>query len=172
MKRCIALLLTVVMAVTMLAGCGKSTPNVLADKSLEDILNAVYEEKIPEFPLMSTPVDMADENSVKYFTGLSKEDGAKVKEALASESAMGSQAYSLVLMRLNDANDAQAVADAVKAGIDTRKWICVEADDMRVVASGDVVMLIMVSTVFAENITADQVAEAFAKVAGGTLTVE
>lgn len=174
MKRCIALILAMVMTITMLTACGgkDTAKSVLNDKSLEEILTAVYEEKMPEFPVMSTNVDLADENSVKYFTGLSKENSGKVKEALASEAAIGSQAYSLVLLRLNDAKDAEAVANAVKSGIDTRKWICVEADDVRACASGDVVMFIMMSSVFEESITAEQIAEAFKTVAEGNLSVD
>lgn len=184
MKKYFALVLAVVMACGMLSGCGKSAPkeekkeekkeevNMLADKSLEDILNSIYEDTMPEFPLMSTEVDLANEDNVKYFTGLTKEDAGKVKEALASESAMGSQAYSLVLLRLNDAKDAEAIANAVKEGVDPRKWICVEADDQRVAAHGDVVMMVMVSTVFAEDITAEKMTEAFKKAAGGNLSVD
>lgn len=188
MKRYLAIILAVVMALGMVTGCSgkkdsekkeenkkeesKKEENLLADKSLEDILNSIYEEKMPEFPLMNTEVDLTDENAVKYSTGLSKEDAGKVKEVLASEPAMGSQAYSLVLIRLNDVKDAETIANAVKEGIDPRKWICVEADDLRVSASGDVVMLVMVSTVFADSFTAEDMTNAFAKTAGGNLSVD
>lgn len=187
MKKYLALILTVVMAVSMFTACGKEAaptepatteavtteaPNPLKDMSLEDILAAIYEEKAPEFPVMTTPVDLADENALRYCTGLTLDDAAKVKEAITSDAAMGSQAYSLVLLRVNDANDAEAIATAVKEGIDPRKWICVEADDLRASASGDVVMFIMVSTVFEESITAEQVTEAFKNVAGGNLSVD
>lgn len=158
------------MTFSLLTGCGAK--NLLADKSLEDILTAVYEQKQPEFPLISTDVDLKDEQSVTYFTGLSKEDSSKVKEVLVSEPAMGSQAYSLVLLRLNDAKDAESVANAVKDGIDPRKWICVEADDIRACAHGDVVMFVMISSEFAESITAEDLTNAFKEVAGGKLSVE
>lgn len=173
MRKYVALVLAVVLTLTTLTACGgKETPNVLADKSLEDILAAIYEEKMPEFPLMTNPVDLADENAVTYFTGLSKEDSGKVKEAIASEPMMGSQAYSLVLIRLNDVKDAEDVAAAVKAGVDTRKWICVEADDIRACASGDVVMFVMMSTAFADSMTSEQMVEAFKTVAEGNLSVD
>lgn len=176
MRKYLALVLTVILALGMIAGCGKgkggAAESLLTDKSLTDILTAIYEEKKPEFPTMEMPTDLADEASVTYYTGLAGENAGKVKEVLASESAMGSQAYSLVLVRLNDSKDAETVAAAMKEGIDPRKWICVEADDIRVSASGDVVMLIMVSSEFAESITAEQVTEAFKNVAGGSLSVD
>ena len=173
MKKSLALITALVMALTLLTACGKGEPeNVLADKSLEEILAAVYEEHTPEFPLVDVPVDLSDETAAAYYTGLSKEDSGKVKEALASESAMGSQAYSLVLLRLNDAADADSIASAVKDGIDPRKWICVEADDLRVSAHGDVVMLAMISSEFADSVTAEQLTESFKNVAGGSLSVD
>lgn len=167
MKRFLSLILTIAMALSMLTACGGTaagSQNALADKSLEDILAAVYEEKSPEFPLVTTPVDLADANSVKYFTGL--DDSSKVKEAIVSEAAIGSQAYSLVLLRVNDAADAEAIAEAVKTGIDSRKWICVEADDMASSVSGDVVMFVMISSAFADSITAADLTDAFNTAAG------
>lgn len=173
MRKHLALIMALLMVFGLLAGCGEKAPeNVLADKSLEEILAAVYEEKSPEFPLMDMPVDLADENAAAYYTGLSKEDAGMVKEALASEAAMGSQAYSLVLLRLNDAKDAEAVATAVKEGINPAKWICVEADDLRVCAHGDVVMLVMISSVFADSITAEDLTNGFKAAAGGNLSVD
>lgn len=185
MKKFLALILTTVMTFSMLTACGNNEKpaeepqtteeqkpvNALVDKSLENILDEIYKEKMPEFPLMSQVVDFADENSVKYYTGLTADDSSKVKEALASEPAMGSQAYSLVLIRLNDEKDAEDIAAKVKAGVDPRKWICVEADDIRVCASGDVVMFVMISTTFADSITATQLTDAFTNVAGGSLSV-
>lgn len=173
MKKYLAMMMALVMSLSLLTACGKKeAENVLADKPLKDILAAVYEEKSPEFPLLDTAVDLTNADAVTYYTGLSKEDSEKVKEVLASESAMGSQAYSLVLLRLNDAKEAEAVASAVKKGINPAKWICVEADDLRVCAHGDVVMLVMISSVFADSITAEQLTEAFKTVAGGNLSVD
>ena len=87
---------------------------------------------------------------------------------------IGSIPYSLVMVRVNDAADAQTVAQEMKDGIDQRKWVCVEADDMKVSGSGDVVMLIMISSLpdYAESITPAQVTEAFKEVCGGTLDFE
>lgn len=173
MKKLSALFMTAILLLTLLTACGcKSTKNVLKDKSLEDIMAAIYEEKTPEFPLMEIPVDLSDKDAVTYYTGLAADETNMIKEALVSEAAIGSQAYSLLLLRLNDAKDAQTVATSVKEGINPRKWICVEADDMRAAAHGDVVMFIMVSSVFSDTITAAQITDAFKTTAGGTLSVD
>ena len=60
----------------------------------------------------------------------------------------------------------------MKAGINPRKWVCVEADDLQVVASEDVVLLLMVSSQLSDSVTSQQIVDAFREVCGGTLTVE
>ena len=77
---------------------------------------------------------------------------------------MGSLAFSMVLVRVAEGAGSKAVAEAMKSGIDTRKWICVEADDLKVAGFGDVVMLIMVNS--DSGMTAQSFVDAFAKVAG------
>ena len=77
---------------------------------------------------------------------------------------MGSMAFSMVLVRTVEGADSKAVAESMKSGIDPRKWICVEADDLKVAGFGDVVMLIMVSS--DSGMTAQSFVDAFAKVAG------
>ena len=87
------------------------------------------------------PVDLNDSNVVKYYTGLS--DGSKLKEAYFSEAMIGSQAYSMVVVRVKDAADAASVAQSMFDGINQAKWVCVTADALAVGAYGDTVMLAM-----------------------------
>ncbi len=140
------------------------------DSDLLSIIKKIYEIKDPELNVAENPVDLSNSDSVKYYTGLS--DSSKLKEAVASETMIGSQAYSLVLVRLKDAGDAKSVAEEMVKGIDTRKWICVEADDLQVVGHDDVVMLIMVSSSFKDSVTSQQIADAFKEVSGGKLDIE
>ena len=82
-----------------------------------------------------------------------------------------SEAYSLVVVRVKKSKDAAAVADEMLSGINPAKWICVEADDVRVAAYDDLVMLIMVSSSFEETVTGKEIVSAFKKVCGGSLDV-
>ena len=116
------------------------------------------------------PVEISDADALKMFTGLDSAEG--IKEVAVCESMMGSQAYSLVVVKLENAADAKKTAEAMKAGIDQRKWICVEADDIKVSAKGDVVMLIMVDSEYKESISASSVTDAFKTVCGGSLDFE
>lgn len=140
------------------------------DSELLDIIKKIYDIKDPGLKLADTPVDLSNGDSVTYYTGLS--DISKVKEAVASEAMIGSQAYSLVLVKLNDAKDAEVVANEMLKGIDPRKWICVEADDLQIVSHEDVIMLIMVSTALEESVTSQQVVDAFKEVCNDKLNME
>ena len=117
----------------------------------------------PQFMHMAMPIDPADIDTLTWLTGIS--DPALVKEAVVSESMMGSQAYSLVLVRVNDAAKAEEVANMMLQNINPRKWICVEANDIAAAIKGDLVMFIMLDTQL--QMTAGEMVNAFSQVAGG-----
>ena len=137
--------------------------------SPSDIIDKIYAKKIVELPLGTTELDLSDGEIFTAVTGLASSD--KVKAAAYSESMMGSQAYSLVVVRVKKSKDAAAVADEMLSGINPAKWICVEADDVRVAAYDDLVMLIMVSSQLEETVTGREIVSAFKKVCGGSLDV-
>jgi len=120
---------------------------------------------VADLPLGTIEIDLADPDALMMFTGLSSAD--KIAAAAASESMMGAQAYSLVVVKVKDAKDAEAVATEMMNGIDQRKWICVEADDLRVAAAGDTVVLMMIGSAHADVATAKDIIDAFGSVAGG-----
>lgn len=167
--------LSVVLALTMvlsMAACGKKAeeteaPALSVSGTMEELLNKTIEERPVEFMGGVIPVDLTDSTedgqwAIKSYTGL--EDAAQITEAAAYEPMMGSMAFSMVLVRLAEGADAKTVAESMKSGIDPRKWICVEADDLKVAGFGDVVMLIMLNS--DSNMTAQSFVDAFAKVAG------
>ena len=200
MKRILALALVTVMTASLFVACGKKNteepsqtpaqteaptvapteePTVAPtetpaetpaqDGELTAMIDKIYENKPVELMLATIPVDIADPDALASYTGL--QDASKIKDVVVSEPMMGSQAYSLVLVKVNDSADAEAIADEMKAGIDPRKWICVEADDLKVATCGDVVMLFMVSTQLADTVTSDQIVTAFEAACGGKLDV-
>ena len=92
-------------------------------------------------------------------------DPSKIKEAVVSEPMIGAQAYSLVIAKVADGVDANAVANEMKSGIDPRKWICVEADDVKVTVKGDLICFCMISTDFASDYTAQDAMNTFNQIA-------
>lgn len=136
---------------------------VIELSAMETLLNKIVEINPVEFMGMTMPVDLADADSVKYFTGL--DSAESVKEAAVFEPMMGSIAFSMVAVQVAEGADAEAVAEAMKSGIDTRKWICVEANDLMVATSGDVALLIMVNS--DNGMTAQSFVDAFQTVIAG-----
>jgi hypothetical protein len=175
MKKFIALMLVIAMAAS-LAACGnKAADKTPLEGTMEENTMKVMEIAPVEFMGGIIPVDLTDTSedgkwAVSYFTGLS--DAAKITDVAVYESMMGSQAYSLVLCRVKNAADAPAVAQQMRDGIDQRKWVCVNADDLMVSACGDVVMLVMISSDYAETGTAASLTDAFKKVCGTELTTQ
>lgn len=132
------------------------------DAELSGLVDSIYAEY--EVPIMTvvTAVDVNDSTWIKPYTGL--DDGSQLDAAVVSESAIGSQAYNLVLARVADGVDAAQVADQMAAGIDPRKWVCVTADDIMVGSAGNIAMLVMVDSQL--DISAQSIADAFVKVEG------
>ncbi|MBR5311238.1 MAG: hypothetical protein IKU42_08985 [Oscillospiraceae bacterium] len=180
MKKILALILAMLMMLSFAACSGNNgeTEEPSADTEAtvnpvegtpEELIEKIYAEfeTIPEFPVMTMNLADMDAESFPYYTGLA--DNSKVKESAFSEAMMGSQAYSMVIVRLNDSADAESVATEMLNGINTRKWVCVEADDLAVAAYGDLVMLYMADSQY--GLTSENAVAAFNAVCGGEATV-
>ena len=100
---------------------------------------------------------------------LGLKDGSVIKEASVSEPDITAQAYSLVVARVNDASKTEEIAKEMANGINQSKWVCVTADDMKVMTKGDVIVLFMVDSEFSDTVTSDEIEHAFQTVCGGSL---
>ena len=180
MKKLISLALALVMIACVAAGCAPTnnednTPTVQNYVgTMEELVGKLIDAQPVEFMGMGMALDLTGTDMeaedfawyVKNYTGL--ENANDLSDAAFYEPMMGSIAFSLVTVRVKEGVDAKAVGEAMKAGIDTRKWICVEADDLMVVGYGDVVMLIMVDS---ENgMTAQSYVDAFKTIVGADLS--
>ena len=181
MRKQLALALVFLTLCSMLTACRRTqTPGTTAGNSgvgsnlngmqLSAIVDAIYAQHPMELPLGTIVVDLKDPYAVKSYLGLDSSD--KIAEAVASESMLGAQAYSLVLCRVKNPADSASVAQQMRDGIDQRKWVCVNADDLLVSACGDVVMLVMISSDYSQSGTAASLTEAFKKVCGTELTTQ
>ena len=180
MKKLISMLLALSMVLCLAACGGNDTPATEApteapaakvEGTMEELLYKVIEIQPVEFMGGAMPLDLTDTSEdgkwmIKNYTGLDSADA--ITEAAFYEPMMGSIPYSMVMVRTAEGADIKAVAEGMKNGIDTRKWICVEADDLQVVSYGDVVMLIMVGS--DTGMTSQAFVDAFSQVCGGTVT--
>jgi len=183
MKKMISMLLALILVLGLTACGGNNTPAteapteapteavVKVEGTMEELLNKIVEKQPVEFMGGTMPIDLTDTSEdglwmIKNYTGLDNADS--ICEAAFFEPMMGSIPYSMVMVRVNEGDDVKAVAEGMKTGIDQRKWICVEADDLQVVSYGDVVMLIMVGS--DTGMTSQSFVDAFAQVCGGNVT--
>ena len=170
MKKMIALVLAVVMMLALAACGGKSAAKAPLEGTMEENTLKVMEIAPVEFMGGIIPVDLTDTSedglwAVSYFTGLKSAEN--ITDVAVYESMMGSQAFSLVMVRTAEGADPKAVAQEMTDNIDVRKWICVGADEKIVAGSGDTVMLIMLDSQL--GLSAQSYVDAFAQVAGGEL---
>lgn len=174
MKKLIAMMLALVMVAGLFAACGKSDGGAAVktplEGTMESVVTSIMEKSPVEFMGGVLPVDLADTSedgllALKSFTGLSSAE--KLSDIAVYESMMGAQAFSLVLVRVKDANDTKTVAQEMSDNIDTRKWVCVGADEKIVAGYCDVVMLIMLDSGL--QLSAQSYVDAFKSVCPGEL---
>lgn len=171
MKKLAVAILALIMTISF-AGCAGNTPTEGAagfDGTMSALIDKIYENhKDIELSLITTEIDLTDGDMLSYQTGLSSDD--PIAEAAISETMMG-QPYSLVLVRAKSAADAAAIAQKMYDSIDTRKWICMEADTKTAAYCGDVAMFFMVDSAFADSVTTDSILDAFRTACTGEVSV-
>lgn len=184
MKKLIALALAAVMAFSMVA-CGgddKKEPtgenvgteivSVIEGETKEEMvadmtaaIDAVYaENELETIGLMTMEVDLTDAEMTKYLTGI--EDPAKLQAAVISESMTGSIPYSFIIVKVADGVNAEEVKNEMKANIDMRKWICVEANTTWAAHWDDAVVFIMANTNLEPDLTVSELADSIIGVFG------
>ncbi|MGM9652793.1 MAG: hypothetical protein ACI3XP_04070 [Eubacteriales bacterium] len=136
------------------------------DGTLAELVDAIY-GKVPVNLRLSpaTDIDLTNADALNYYLGLDKADG--IKEAVYSETMIGSQAFSMCVVRTEDGADVKAIAKNIFDNVNTQKWICVGADDLIVADSGELIFMIMTDDSFGETLASD-LYEAFAEIAGAT----
>ena len=129
--------------------------NVLQlDAELSELLDKMYAIKGPDFDVETDTVDFDDEYAVSSYTGLTMDDVKKLDAAIVSEPMM---------VRLKDKADAADIAQKMADGINPRKWVCVEADELTVVSKDNIIMLFMADH---ELYSMDDAVAAFTEVCG------
>ncbi|MCI9233618.1 MAG: DUF4358 domain-containing protein [Bacilli bacterium] len=139
-------IVVVMMAFVMMlsiTGCGEKK-----EKNLEGTLSELMRELYKgagineEEDFMFLEDKEVTEENLSYYLGVKELD---YKEALASESMVGSTAHSIVLVRMNKGADIEQAKKDIKEKVDPRKWICVGVEDENVIVDniGDVIVLIM-----------------------------
>lgn len=147
------LLLVMIPACLMLTACGEKN----VEGELTDIMEKVYEKMYADVSEEERPM-LGTVNILEKMEGMTDEDieaqveytiGTKdieYKEIYESKPMIGSIAYSVVLVRMEENADIEAAKKAIKENVNPRKWICAEVaeEDVIVKSKGDLIILIMV----------------------------
>ena len=112
---------------------------------MENLINTVYEGQEDVLPgsLMTQTLDISNIDIVTSYTGLTSNEN--IDGIVVSEPMMSSQAYSFVLVKVKDGADADAIAKEMSEKVDTRKWICVEAEKLYATSVDNLAVLVMSS---------------------------
>ena len=152
-KKVIIIIAAIVVVLTVAAifiFAGKTEKNV--EGSLEDLMTKLYAGISEEnLPMGLSNMEINKEN-VESFIGTSD---VKYTEALANESMVGAIAHSVVLLRTESSAEAANAVEEIKAKVDPRKWICVEASNVVVKNKGNLVVLIMSNEELAPKLEAN-----------------
>ena len=122
-----------------------SNVQITSTADMENLINTVYKGQDTILPtsLFTQTVDLSNPDVVKSYTGLSSTDN--IDGVVVSEPMMSSQAYSFVLVKVKDGADANAIAKEMAENVDTRKWICVEAEKLYATSVDNLALLVMAS---------------------------
>ena len=166
MKKSISLLLALVLLIS-LAACGRKKAEPLSGTMAENV-DKIMEANPAEFMGGQMSVDLQDTSeegqwALKSYTGL--DSAEEITDVAVYEPMTGSQAFSLVLVRVKDASQSKAIAQQMKDNINPRKWICAGADQVMAAGYGDTVLFIMVDSALGK--TAQSYVDAFAQLCGG-----
>lgn len=156
-KKIIAMMMSMVLGASMLAGCGEAVETPKLEGSCADILNQVYEnaELDADFreALSYYELTTISEETEEYILGTDEVDYI---DSAYSAPMMSSVAYQCVVLRLEPDEDVLKAKQDLIDHADPIKWICVEAEEVVVENVGDVVLYVM-----ADQQTADAIKTAF-----------
>ena len=120
--------------------------------ALTDMFDLLYEGCEDDLPMGVETMEVTDEETFNWITFTQYQEGF---EAAYSECMIGSIAHSLVLVRVPDGTDVEAVRADIEKNHDPRKWICVEAEKSAVVAHNNTILLVMADAVVADQVLAN-----------------
>lgn len=145
MKKIITIFMATLMLLSLI-GCSSSKVDrdPVLSEDLTKVLEKIYEtadlDKDFKDSLQYYQNVELDESNVEGFLG---DIDVKFTEGLCSAPMMSSKAYELILLKLDENSDVEAVKTAIKENANPRKWVCVEAEEVVVESIDNTVMFLM-----------------------------
>lgn len=131
------LFLMIFLSIFTLTGCG----NKNIEGELTDLM-AEIDTELDEEVKSRLFITELDQENVSNYLGT---DEIKFQEGIAEENMVGSIAYSVILLRVDDDQD-EKVKKQIKENINPRKWICVGVEDSDVIIKnkGNLIIAIVI----------------------------
>jgi hypothetical protein len=153
MKKLLTLMIVLAIGVSM-AACateGQAEPeqNPGADLTVEEIITEITTDAGIEMATMNTPLDS---ENFSWFMFIDHIEGI---EAVSADAMINAVAHSVVLARVPEGSDIEAMKAEIEEKADPRKWICVEAEKVEVAVRGDLVLLVMSSEEVVDAVVAN-----------------
>lgn len=158
MKKSILIIAIVAVVALVISGVifisnnnSKPVIEIATAENLDAVVTQVYEKaNLGLGSLMTNVVDVTDSEAVTFYTGL--KSNQNVEHVVVSEPMMSSQAYSFVLVKVSEDADIETMKKEMLDNIDTRKWICVEAEKVYVTNHASLICLVMADEEWAKPV--------------------
>ena len=118
---------------------------------IKKMLETIYKNLADELPELTTEeINLKESELVESLTGLKSTDD--INTLIVSEPVMGSQALEVAVIKTKEKTDNEAMMQNIKDNVDMSRWICVSAEKLYIVNSGDVIFMVMADSDWAKSI--------------------
>ena len=118
---------------------------------IKKMLETIYKNLANELPELTTEeINLKESELVESLTGLKSTDD--INTLVVSEPVMGSQALEVAVIKTKEKTDNEAMMQNIKDNVDMSRWICVSAEKLYIVNSGDVIFMVMADNDWAKSI--------------------
>lgn len=114
-------------------------------KTEEDIVKMMNKiKKVDTLPDLEThTLNLEDLDSITAYTGLKSID--LIDSIVVNEPMMGSQAYSVLAIKVKNKSDVENVKQEIYDNINMNKWVCVSADKLVITNTENLIFVVMTS---------------------------
>lgn len=118
---------------------------------IKKMLKTIYKNLANELPELTTEeINLKESELVESLTGLKSTDD--INTLVVSEPVMGSQALEVAVIKTREKADITSMMQNIKDNVNMRRWICVSAEKLYIVNSGDVIFMVMGDNDWAKSI--------------------
>ena len=118
---------------------------------IKKMLKTIYKNLANELPELTTEeINLKESELVESLTGLKSTDD--INTLVVSEPVMGSQALEVAVIKTKEKTDITSMMQNIKDNVDMSRWICVSAEKLYIVNSGDVIFMVMGDNDWAKSI--------------------